>query len=354
MLRQAGGQADQLLVQATDDDRHGVTSYARTAVTACLRGASTEEIVRKVLQQVEKRLAAKAASRRAAAEDRGHHRLAVECVRDRQRDDRAVGRSLTPDPRALTSPRSRPHQGLLHRRLADTAKACRIEGLPPPGISAGDSIDATSRPAVSRHRSGADRRSARSRSAGTRSPISSASCSAGCYARAADPQRALWGGPAPLTRRRLRRFRAVGDARHHPRRPARLRAVLQPGAFPRAPARDPAALAGRHVVPRRLRSAACSRSSCSRASAASRSCRSATSPAPSAPIGLFLGRIANFINGELWGRADRRALGDGVSAAAGRCRAIRASSTRRRSKASCCSSCSGSLHARRRAEAARV
>ena len=38
------------------------------------------------------------------------------------------------------------------------------------------------------------------------------------------------------------------------------------------------------------------------ASAASRCCRSATSPARSAPIGLFLGRIANFINGELWGR----------------------------------------------------
>ncbi len=34
----------------------------------------------------------------------------------------------------------------------------------------------------------------------------------------------------------------------------------------------------------------------------SRSCRSATSPAPGGPIGMFLGRIANFINGELWGR----------------------------------------------------
>ena len=30
------------------------------------------------------------------------------------------------------------------------------------------------------------------------------------------------------------------------------------------------------------------------------------------PIGLFLGRLANFINGELWGRTTRRALGDGV------------------------------------------
>jgi hypothetical protein len=62
MLRQAGGQADQLLVQATDDDRHGVTSYSRIAAAACMRGASAEEIARNVQQQVEKRLAAKAAA----------------------------------------------------------------------------------------------------------------------------------------------------------------------------------------------------------------------------------------------------------------------------------------------------
>ena len=31
-----------------------------------------------------------------------------------------------------------------------------------------------------------------------------------------------------------------------------------------------------------------------------------------APIGLFFGRIANFVNGELWGTRHRRALGDGV------------------------------------------
>ena len=36
--------------------------------------------------------------------------------------------------------------------------------------------------------------------------------------------------------------------------------------------------------------------------------------AASVPIGLFFGRLANFINGELWGRVDRRALGDGLSA----------------------------------------
>jgi phosphatidylglycerol:prolipoprotein diacylglycerol transferase len=32
--------------------------------------------------------------------------------------------------------------------------------------------------------------------------------------------------------------------------------------------------------------------------------------APAAPIGLFFGRLANFINGELWGRETDRPLGD--------------------------------------------
>ena len=58
------------------------------------------------------------------------------------------------------------------------------------------------------------------------------------------------------------------------------------------------------------------------------------------PIGLFLGRIANFINGELWGRVTDVpwAL---VFPNGGPSRAMRASSTKARSKASCCSrSCS--------------
>ena len=61
MLRQAGGQADQFLVQAIDDDRHGVTAYSRTAAAACMRGASSEDIAQRLHLQVEKRLAAKAA-----------------------------------------------------------------------------------------------------------------------------------------------------------------------------------------------------------------------------------------------------------------------------------------------------
>ena len=56
------------------------------------------------------------------------------------------------------------------------------------------------------------------------------------------------------------------------------------------------------------------------------------------PIGLFLGRIANFINGELWGRPPT-CRGRWCFPAAGRCRAIRASSTKPRSKAWCCSPC---------------
>ena len=32
------------------------------------------------------------------------------------------------------------------------------------------------------------------------------------------------------------------------------------------------------------------------------------------PFGLFFGRLANFVNGELWGKPDRRALGDRLPA----------------------------------------
>jgi len=61
MLRQAGGQAEQILVEATDDDRHGVVAYSRTTAAGCIRGASTQEIARELYVQVQKRLAAKAA-----------------------------------------------------------------------------------------------------------------------------------------------------------------------------------------------------------------------------------------------------------------------------------------------------
>ena len=59
-LQQAGGQAEQFMVQAIDDDRHGVVAYARNAATGCLRGASTQDIAQHIQRLVEKRVAAKA------------------------------------------------------------------------------------------------------------------------------------------------------------------------------------------------------------------------------------------------------------------------------------------------------
>jgi hypothetical protein len=59
-LRHAGGQAEQFIVQATDDDHHGVVAYARTAAAGCLRGASNDDIAQQIQKQIEKRLAAKA------------------------------------------------------------------------------------------------------------------------------------------------------------------------------------------------------------------------------------------------------------------------------------------------------
>ncbi|WP_229266473.1 hypothetical protein [Leptospira sp. severe_002] len=60
MVRQAGGQADQFLVQATDENRHGVTPYAHMTMAACVQGASSPEIAQQLTQLVAKRLADKA------------------------------------------------------------------------------------------------------------------------------------------------------------------------------------------------------------------------------------------------------------------------------------------------------
>jgi hypothetical protein len=59
-VRQAGGQADQFLVQATDDNRHGVTPYSHMTMAACVKGESSQEIAAKLKLFVEKRLADKA------------------------------------------------------------------------------------------------------------------------------------------------------------------------------------------------------------------------------------------------------------------------------------------------------
>jgi hypothetical protein len=48
------------MVQATDDNRHGVVAYAVTAAIGCLRGNSSQDIAEHIQRQVEKRLAAKA------------------------------------------------------------------------------------------------------------------------------------------------------------------------------------------------------------------------------------------------------------------------------------------------------
>jgi hypothetical protein len=59
MVRQAGGQADQFLVQATDENRHGVTPYSHMAMSACINGASSPEIAERLTQFVARRLAEK-------------------------------------------------------------------------------------------------------------------------------------------------------------------------------------------------------------------------------------------------------------------------------------------------------
>ena len=57
---QAGGQAEQFLVQATDDERHGVTSYSHAVMKGCVRGESAQEIGLTLNYLVAKRLADKA------------------------------------------------------------------------------------------------------------------------------------------------------------------------------------------------------------------------------------------------------------------------------------------------------
>ena len=58
-LREHGGKVEQLIVQATDDNRHSVAPYARLAMADCVRGAPPEELARNVRQLVERRLTAK-------------------------------------------------------------------------------------------------------------------------------------------------------------------------------------------------------------------------------------------------------------------------------------------------------
>jgi hypothetical protein len=59
-LRKAGGQAEQFMVQATDENRHSVAAYSRAVAEGCLRGDSTDMVAQHLQRLVEKRVAAKA------------------------------------------------------------------------------------------------------------------------------------------------------------------------------------------------------------------------------------------------------------------------------------------------------
>ena len=128
------------------------------------------------------------------------------------------------------------------------------------------------------------------------------------YARALIKNERLWGGPAPISLAQMDDFILwvtvgiiVGG------RSGYVLFYNLPF-FMQHPAGDLRTVEGRHVVPWRLPRLRRRGDAGLRAATASRSCRSATSPPPSAPIGLFLGRLANFINSELWGRVTDASL----------------------------------------------
>ena len=76
----------------------------------------------------------------------------------------------------------------------------------------------------------------------------------------------------------------------------------QPAYYLAEPVADPAGLGRRHVLPRRLRSGSSSRASGSAGASGIPMLSMADLLAVAAPVGLMLGRLANFINAELWGR----------------------------------------------------
>lgn len=57
-LQQAGRQVEQFIVEATDENRHGVVGYSRIVLSGCLRGAGTEVIAQQVAKAVQQRVAA--------------------------------------------------------------------------------------------------------------------------------------------------------------------------------------------------------------------------------------------------------------------------------------------------------
>ena len=58
LLQQAGVPAEQYLVQAVDENRHGVVAYARVALSGCLRNESAQVVAQRVERVVRQRVAA--------------------------------------------------------------------------------------------------------------------------------------------------------------------------------------------------------------------------------------------------------------------------------------------------------
>src|SRR5262249_7244314 len=57
-LQQAGKQVEHYLVQATDENRHGVVIYSRVALAGCLRNDSTDVVAQQIQKMVDRRVAA--------------------------------------------------------------------------------------------------------------------------------------------------------------------------------------------------------------------------------------------------------------------------------------------------------
>lgn len=56
VLQNAGRAVEHYLVQAVDDNRHGVVAYSRVTMQGCLRNASTEEVAQQVERLVHLRV----------------------------------------------------------------------------------------------------------------------------------------------------------------------------------------------------------------------------------------------------------------------------------------------------------
>ena len=132
-------------------------------------------------------------------------------------------------------------------------------------------------------------------------------------------------------------FRLLGGDRHRAGRPHRLRALLQFALLRLPPSRHHRALGRRHGLPWRPRRHHHRDVAVHPLQGRQRPLELSTSSAPSAPIGIFLVRIANFINGELYGAPTTLPWGVVFPTGPTRCHATRASSMRPGSRVCCCS-----------------